>query len=99
MPRIEVSVEAQSLAVSVESGESVSTPERYLTLTAHRTGLRSDIRWQVESSDDLLHWTADDPNMTVVSDSWTRLIVSDTQPAGQSPRRWLRFRVSRLTAE
>ena len=89
---VEASLEAKR-SPQLWSQWKLPSPERYPTLSAHRTALRADIRWQIESPPELIHWSADDDNLEVISDSWTRLVVSDRQPAGASARRCFRVRI------
>ncbi|MFH1497877.1 MAG: PQQ-dependent sugar dehydrogenase [Verrucomicrobiota bacterium] len=80
------------LAVVEESGE------RYLTLTVARDPDAEGLAWLVEASEDLAEptaWTA--VETITLTDTPSLLVVRDTVPLSETPRRFLRARVT--TAE
>jgi subtilisin family serine protease len=69
--------------------------QRFLSIVINRSaGLRNDIDYLVEISDDLVTWNAGETFTTVVSDTSQFLQVRSCQPITEQPRQFLRLRVS-----
>lgn len=82
---------APALSVAEAGGE------RYLTLTVVRDPAATGVAWQIEAADDLGAPAAWSPAETVtVTDTPSLLVVRDAAPLSESPRRFLRARVTLL---
>ncbi len=68
--------------------------QNYLTLTANRLSLATDVTYAVEVSSDLRSWTSGPPFTVTLTNIATQLIVRDNVPFGSAPMRFIHLRIS-----
>ncbi len=69
--------------------------QEYLALQVSRNAFATSLAWEAEVSSDLGSWAAGPEHTVVLRDTPTELWVRDARPLSESPRRFMRLRVSR----
>jgi hypothetical protein len=85
-----------AMAAQLPSGKiKPDSGTNYLTLTVNRTADPSDVTYIVEISSNLLSgWLSGPPNIVVLTNTTTQLVVRDTTPVPAATARFIRLRVT-----
>ncbi len=98
-----IGIQAQSESTSDSQIELFGTTtveldggKRYLAYTVNRKeGIRQDVNYIVEVSDDLITWRSGDPHTVTVLDTAEVLEVYSATPVDDVPRQFIRLRIQR----